>query len=237
VDATICNDDRVKRHRQKTTDPERLDEDALEKMKQTSGSPSLDGLTAVASGGTVLTSRGVADLQRLAGNRATRSLIETEVTDGSAHGRHEQQSDRPASQAMTTLQRQPEEKPAEGVQSAKDPAPAAPEEAWDASIKGYLGDNISVYHTLNNFGDQQLEYLLRIHSTGYAMLSLETQYEYKTGLQQAWTALYAQRGKTEEVTNGLPPHSSLHLRLFGERDFTQKDQSYFEGTVEVRRKK
>ncbi|HYN69053.1 MAG TPA: hypothetical protein VEX41_02435 [Candidatus Eisenbacteria bacterium] len=80
--------------------------------------------------------------------------------------------------------------------------------------------------------------MLRIHSRGHAMVSLETQYEYKTtGLQQAWTALYAQRGQTEEVTNGLPPHSSLHLRFFGERDFTQKDQTYFEGTVEVRRKK
>lgn len=49
--------------------------------------------------------------------------------------------------------------------------------------------------------------------------------------------LYVQRGQTEEVTNGLPPHSSLHLRLFGERDATQPDQSYFEGTLEVRRRR
>jgi hypothetical protein len=159
----------------------------------------------VASGGAVLTPRGVADLQRLAGNRATRSLVEAKVTQR---------------------------------QSAQDPAPSAPEEAWEGSIKGHLGDNISLYHTLNNFGDKQLQYVLRIESRGYAMVSLETQYEYKTGgLQRAWTALYAQRGQTKEVTNGLPPHSSLHLRFFGERDHTQKNQSYFEGTVQVRRKK
>jgi hypothetical protein len=164
-----------------------------------------DGLTAVASGGAVLTRRGVADLQHLAGNKATRALIEAKATQR---------------------------------QSAQDPALSAPEEAWEGSIKGHLGDNISLYHTLNNFGDKQLEYVLRIHSRGYAMVSLETQYEYKTaGLQEKWTALYAQRGQTQEVTNGLPPHSSLHLRFFGERDHTQKNQSYFEGSVEVRRKK
>lgn len=120
-------------------------------------------------------------------------------------------------------------------QAAKAADPSAPEESWDGSIKGHLGDHPSAYHTLNNFGDRQLRYRLRIHSTGYALLNLETQYQYKSGEpEQAWVALSAQRGKTEEVTNGLPPHSSLRLRLFGERDHTQKDQSYIAGTIEVR---
>jgi hypothetical protein len=70
------------------------------------------------------------------------------------------------------------------------------------------------------------------------MVSLETQHEYKVGgLQEAWTVIWAQRGETKETTSGLPPHSSCHLRFFGERDPSQKDQSYFEGTVEVRRTK
>ena len=79
------------------------------------------------------------------------------------------------------------------------------EESWDGSIKGHLGDYPSADHTLNNFGDRQLRYRLRIHSTGYALLNL-----------------------------GLPPRSSLRLRLFGERDHTQKNQSYIAGTIEVR---
>ena len=149
-------------------------------------------------------------MQRLAGNRATRSLI----------------------------QRQPGAGSGDSAQPAKDPAPSAAEDTWVGSVKGYLGQKPSLYHTVNNFGDQELSYLLRITNTGYALLNLETQYEYKTGGEQrAWIALAAQRGQTLEVTNGLPPNSSLHLRLYGDRDYTQPNQSYIEGTLEVRRKK
>lgn len=174
--------------------------------------PITEGLTAVASDGDILTRRGVNDLQRLAGNQATGSLLDSK----------------------RTLQRQPEE--GEGVELSNEAVAAAPED-WEGSVKGNLPNSGSVYHTLNNVGDDQLQYVLRIHSRGDAMVSLETQYEYKTtGLQKAWIALYVQGGKTEEVTNGLPPHSSLHLRFFGERDYTNKG-TYFEGTAEVRRKK
>lgn len=118
--------------------------------------------------------------------------------------------------------------------SSDAPEAAAPESHWSGAIKGHLGDHPAAYHTLNNFGDTPLQYTLRIKNQGRCLLSLETQYEYKsTGLQRAWTAGSAQRGKTFEVTNGLPPHSSLHLRLFGERDYMDKDQSWCEGTVEA----
>ena len=50
-------------------------------------------------------------------------------------------------------------------------------------------------------------------------------------------ALCTQRGQPDEVTNGLPPRSVLHLRLFGERDYTDPDQSHYAGTLQVRRKK
>ncbi len=185
---------------------------AINAARQLTRTPTPGGLRSVVSPGAILTRRGVADLQRLAGNAATGTLVQR------------------SSEALMpqVVQRQPAE--------AADPS--APEQSWVGSVKGHLGDHASTYHTLNNFGDRQLEYVLRIHSTGYALLSLETQYQYEeAGRQRAWTALSAQRGKTEEVTNGLPPHSSLSLRLFGERDHTQKDQSYFAGTVEVRRKK
>jgi hypothetical protein len=157
---------------------ERLSDEVAQKSQERAAEiPASEGLTAVASRGAVVTQRGIADVQRLAGNRATQALIRARATAQATHA------------------------------------------------------------TLNNFGDKPREYLLRIRSTGHAMVSLETQYKYKTtGLQRAWTALSAQSGKTEEVTNGLPPHSSLHLRFFGERDFTQKDQSYFAGTVEALRK-
>jgi hypothetical protein len=212
----------MKRRSQRATNPEQIsDEAAHETTKQMAGAPTLDGLTAVASGGAVLTRRGLTDLQRLAGNMAARSLVK---------------ADRAASPAMRTLQRQAEEERGKGVQSAKGPVPSAPEEAWEGSIKGHLGENISLLHTLNNYGDEQLRYVLRIHSRGYAMVSLETRYRINNELREPWVALYAQRGETREVINGLPPRSSLHLRFFGERDATQKDQSYFEGTVEVRRR-
>lgn len=111
---------------------------------------------------------------------------------------------------------------------------AAPERYWTAAIKGHLGEHPVAYHTLNNFSDTPLRYLLRISNRGRCLLSLETQYRYRTtGLQRAWTAIFAQSGKSAEVTNGLPAHTSLHLRLFGERDHTEPDQSWCEGTVEV----
>jgi hypothetical protein len=201
---------------------ERLSDEVAQKSQERAAeTPASEGLTAVASRGAVVTQRGIADVQRLAGNRATQALIRARAT----------------AQATHALQREQAATGDETAAAAKDEGPFAPEDEWEGSIKGNLGDNTSLRHTLNNFGDKPLEYLLRIRSTGHAMVSLETQYEYKTtGLQRAWTALSAQSGKTEEVTNGLPPHSSLHLRFFGERDFTQKDQSYFAGTVEALRK-
>src|SRR4029079_747824 len=103
----------------------------------------------------------------------------------------------------------------------------------EGSVSSDFGENKSLYHTINNFGDQQLEYLLRIKNTGYALLNLETQYDLRGGPQQAWIAIAAQRGQTEEVKNGLPPHSSLHLRLYGARDYTAPDQSHYAGTLQV----
>jgi hypothetical protein len=158
----------------------------------------------------VLTESGVADLQRLAGNRAAQSLI----------------------------QRQAKDKGDAGAQPVAEPAPSKPVEAWDGSMKGYLKDNPALYYTLNNFGDQQLEYQLRIKNQGHAMVNLETKYELKYGGEQrAWIAIAATSGKTEQVTNGLPPHSSLHLRLYGQRDMTQPNQVWVDGALEVRRTK
>jgi hypothetical protein len=111
---------------------------------------------------------------------------------------------------------------------------AAPESNWSGSIKGYLGEHPTAYHTLNNFGDTTIKYKLRIKNTGRALLSLETQYEYKNGEpQRPWTAGSAQHGETFEVVNGLPPQSSLHLRLFGEHDYTEPTQTWCEGTAET----
>lgn len=105
-------------------------------------------------------------------------------------------------------------------------------------MQGYLKDNPALYYTLNNFGAQQLEYLLRIKNRGYAMINLETKYELKYGGEQrAWIAIAATSGKAEQVTNGLPPHSSLHLRLYGQRDMTQPSQVWVDGALEVRRAK
>ena len=185
-------------------------EDALEDADQATEPLSLDGRTAVASAGAVLTDRGIADVQRLAGNQATRSLIEGQ-----------------------TVQRQPEDSDtAIPLDQAQAPPP---EESWDGSVESNFGENKSLYHTINNFGDQPLRYLLRIHNTGYALLNLETQYEHRGEPQPAWIAIAAQRGQTEEVTNGLPPHAVLHLRLYGSRDYTDPDQSSYAGTLQVRR--
>jgi hypothetical protein len=52
------------------------DEDALEDAHQATEPLNLDGRAAVASEGAVLTDRGIANIQRVAGNQATRSLIE-----------------------------------------------------------------------------------------------------------------------------------------------------------------
>ncbi len=188
------------------------DEDALDDTKHATESLSLDGRAAVASEGAVLTDRGVANLQRVAGNQATRSLIERD-----------------------TVQRDPEDG---GTAIPLDQNQGwVPEESFDGSVESNFGENKSLYHTINNFSDQPLTYLLRIHNTGYALLNLETQYETRGEPQRAWTAISTQRGQTEEVTNGLPPHWALHLRLFGERDHTQPDQSYYAGTLQVRRAK
>jgi len=113
-------------------------------------------------------------------------------------------------------------------------AMAANETHWSGNIRGNLSENPNLYHTLNIFGDTQLSYLLRVKNRGYCRLSLETQYVYDTiGEQRAWIALSANHGETLEVINGLPPHSSLHLRLFGERDYTDPNQTWCEGTLEV----
>jgi len=199
--------------RRRTTGRGHAEEEvALDDARQAPEPLGLEGRTAVESGGAVLTDRGIADVQRLAGNQATRTLIERE-----------------------TLQRQPD---GEDAAIALDSGQGwAPEESFDGSVASNFGEGKSLYHTMYNNGDQQLEYLLRIHNTGYAMLSLETRYEYRGEPQRPWIAISAQRGKTEEVTNGLPPHSVLHLRLFGERDYTDPDQSYYAGTLQVRRKK
>jgi hypothetical protein len=115
---------------------------------------------------------------------------------------------------------------------------AQPEESWQGSLETNLGENKSLYHTLNNFGDKPLQYLLRIRNTGYTLLNLGTQYTYRGGEpEREWVALFGQRGETREVTNGLSPKSSLRLRLFGERDHTAPDQSHTAGTVEVFLKK
>jgi hypothetical protein len=119
-----------------------------------------------------------------------------------------------------------------------EPSPAPPVEAWEGSVKGNLSDNPALYYTLNNFGDQALEYLLHIDNRGSALLNLETRYELKTvGEQRAWIAIAATSGKSEEVTNGLPPHSSLHLRLYGQRDMTKPDETWLSGALKVRRTK
>lgn len=187
-------------------------EDALDDADHATQPLNLDGRAAVASEGAVLTDRGIANIQRVAGNQATRSLIERK-----------------------TVQRELDSDTAIPLDQARD---WTPEESWDGSVASNFGENESTYHTMYNHSDQPLEYLLRIHNTGYALLSLETKYEYRGGEpQRAWTALFTQRGQTEEVTNGLPPHSVLHLRLFGERDYTQPDQSSYAGTLQVRRAK
>jgi hypothetical protein len=161
------------------------------------------------------------------------------------------------------------------LQAQRDPSPEAkaadPEQAWEGSLKTSLGEKGMLYHTLNNFGDRPFEYLLRVQNTGYAMVTLGTQFESlreskagrdermpigdlkrQTGrrspfsdlggggsrqVEREWFAFGVQRGKTEQATYGLPPRSSLHLRLFGERDYTDPNQSHVEGTLQVRRVK
>ena len=116
--------------------------------------------------------------------------------------------------------------------------PSTPENHWEGSISGYLGENPTARHTLINPGGTELNYVLRIKNEGHCLLSLETQYEYKTvGIQRAWTSVYAFPGETKEVTNGLPRHASVHLRLFGERNPSDPDQSYCKGTAEATLKK
>jgi len=122
----------------------------------------------------------------------------------------------------------------QGTNEAEAHTAGIPENFWSGTIKGHLGEHPAVYHTLNNFSDTPLRYALRIKNKGYCLLSLETQYGYKNGeSQRRWIAGSAQRGKTFEVINGLPPHSSLHLRLFGERDYTDPDQTWCEGSAET----
>ena len=198
------------------TGPEHIsDETAPGATKRTAQPATLDAQAAVASGGAVLTENVVADLQRMAGNQATRSLIQRAPQENSVVGAQ------PA-----------------GAQPAKGPDPSAPEEVWVGSVKGSLAENPEQRHTMYNHSDKELEYLLRIRNEGYATLSLETQYEMANGeTQRAWTALYANHGETRQVTNGLPPQWTLHLRLFGERDLMQPDQVYVKGDAEARRTK
>jgi hypothetical protein len=200
----------VKRRGQRLGEPEADGLQTASNATRTARRTSISGSsTVVISSGAILTTRGIVDLQRTAGNAATRTLIE-----------------RARAVPMPVVQRD----------AAEAADPSAPEASWHGSVKGHLGEHPATYHTVNNFGDRQLTYRLRIHNTGYALLNLGTQYQYGRGEpQQEWVALSAQRGKTEEVTNGLPPHSSLRLRLFGERDHTQKEQTYIAGTADVRR--
>jgi hypothetical protein len=184
----------------------------------------------VASGGAVLTENAVADLQRMAGNQATRSLIQRAPQENSVVGAQ------PAGAQPAGAQ--PAGAQPAGAQPAKGPDPSAPEEVWVGSVKGSLAENPEQRHTMYNHSDKELEYLLRIRNEGYATLSLETQYEMANGeTQRAWTALYANHGETRQVTNGLPPQWTLHLRLFGERDLMQPDQVYVKGDAEARRTK
>ena len=118
------------------------------------------------------------------------------------------------------------------TQGQKWGTPAAPEIYWSGGIKGDLDDHPSKYHTLNNFGNTELLYTLRIKNLGQCLLCLEAQYRNKiAGLERAWIVVEAQRGKTDEVTRRLSAHSSLHLRLFCVRDHTEIG-SWCEGTAE-----
>ncbi len=112
---------------------------------------------------------------------------------------------------------------------------AAPEKYWVGSVKGNLGEHPNVRHTINNFGDTELRYLLRIKNTGYCLLDLGTQYEDRVSeeVDREWIPGVAKRGETLDFENGVPPHSSLHLRLFGEKDFTAEEQLWVEGTLQV----
>jgi len=205
----------------RVTGPERVsDETASKAPKRNAQTPAVDAQVAVASGGAVLTEDAVADLQRMAGNQATRSLIQR------------------APQENSDVGAQPAGAQPGGAQPVKSPDPSAPEEVWVGSVKGSLAENPEQRHTMYNHSDKELEYLLRIRNEGYATLSLETQYEMANGeTQRAWTALYANHGETRQVTNGLPPQWTLHLRLFGERDPMQPDQYYVKGEAEARRTK
>jgi hypothetical protein len=161
-------------------------------------------------------------LQRSAGNQAVSTLLETQ---GGLINR--QPKDLSRKESATGEQ-------GAGAQKQDTADPSAPEHHWEGSINGYLGENPTARHTLNNPTGTELNYVLRIRNEGHCLLSLETQYEYKTtGLQRAWTSVYAFPGETKEVTNGLPQHASVHLRLFGERNPSDPDQSYCKGTAEA----
>jgi hypothetical protein len=168
-------------------------------------------------------------LQRSAGNHAVATLL---ATQGLVSRKPRDAPSRGSTRG----------KPSDVAKANEQDAPRAsePESYWTGEVKGWLGEHPVAYHTLNNYGDTPLQYTLRVKNTGYCLVDLETRYEYHrdpTSEERAWVAVWAQRGKTEETTNGLPPHSSLHLRLFGERDATRPGQAYIEGTAEVIRKK
>ena len=166
----------------------------------------------------------MAVLQRSAGNRAVTTFIERQGLISRRPG------DPPSGESAAGEQG--------GAQKQETADSSAPESHWVGGIDGYLSQHPTAYHTLNNFSGTQLEYVLRVKNEGECAFELETQYEYKTvGLQRAWTALYAVHGETKEVQYGLPPHSSVHLRLFGSLDQTRPDGSYCKGTAEVTLKK
>jgi hypothetical protein len=106
---------------------------------------------------------------------------------------------------------------------------------FKGTIKGYLGENPNLYHTLNNFGDKPAKYALRLQNQGYCLLSLEMQIDWRKtiGLQRAWVTDFLQRNETKIRIFDLEPNQSVHLRLFGERDYTTPDQSWIEGSIQL----
>lgn len=108
-------------------------------------------------------------------------------------------------------------------------------DTFDGRLKTTLSERDVLYHTLNNVSDKERFVTLKIQNAGEALLSLDTQYE-REGSEpdRWWGALYVQSGKSGEVRNGLPAHTSLRLKLYGEKDHTKPDATRVEGTVSVR---
>ena len=86
-----------------------VDEAEPTMAKQAAETPMLEASLVAAADGGVLTSRAVSDLQRLGGNRAARSVVQTKLTVGPAGDSYEQEADQMAEVVTRRLQRQPEE--------------------------------------------------------------------------------------------------------------------------------